>query len=166
MGLTKYYTATREPSKYWDKKLQEIHRGLYHVWWESEHGGCWAIRYKDERTGLDRLVMHVSGDKLEAVDLNDSILQGVRTTVDWSKVDQYPDPEEMFKAIRKEYDDFKRRERMREQGMIFDYNRENLKKWKKALEIARQDPRVAASIKKALKKQWDNRKINNVGRGY
>jgi hypothetical protein len=151
--------GSREPEKRWNDELAKIHSGLYVAWWECEYGGRWAIRHKDPRNGLDRLVMFVNGPHDEFREMGDDIIIGVRETIDWQKVDEYPDPKELFDAVQKEFDDYKRRERMREMGLVMDYNREHRKEWRKAMLDAMRDPRVARSLNKAALDKWHKRKI-------
>lgn len=153
------YTGNRQPDERWNKELKAVHKGLYLTWWECTFGGRWAVRFKDERTGLDRLVLFVDAPNCEYREMGEDILQGIKETIDWKKVDENPEPEKLFQAVQKEYDDYKRRARLREMGIITDYNREHRKEWKKAMEMAMRDPKVAAGLKRAAAKKWANRKI-------
>ena len=94
------------PEKY-QKEVKKINRGLYIVWDDKagwvEPYGRWVIRFKDDRTGLDRKAVVVQDKDGKRSELNLGVLRMIKGSVRWDLVEKFPDPEKIYEELMYEH---------------------------------------------------------------
>lgn len=153
-----------EVSSYWKNKLKEVDRGLY-VEFNNEFGRL-HIKHKDDRTGLIRDVMFVQDLDNKPCEINDNLINYLRKSIEWDRIAQYPNPDDLWKSIERDLELAKKKRYLERMGFIFDYNREHKREWREAMNREMSKKEIQQSLKKAEKQRWENRKITNTGRGY
>ena len=119
------------PKEYQDR-IKAVDRGLYATY--NEKIGCIDIRHKDDRNGLDRLVLTVVDEEGNPCELNLGVLRYLANNVDWDTVGMFPDPDKMYAFFRDEQEKEKQKQKLERRGWLMDFNREHIKEWTKIYE--------------------------------
>jgi len=151
-----------EINRYWREKLKRVNPGLF-VEWHSEFGRN-QIKHKDDRTGLIRNVMFVQDLDGNPCEINDNMINYLITSVEWDRIAKYPNPDDMWKSIEEDLREKKRKKDLEKQGFLLDFNHQNRKEWKKAMEIEMKKKHIADYLKREYMNKWNNRKVQ-VGFG-
>ena len=143
----------------WIDALENVNKGLFVVY--NEEFSRLQIKHKDDRTGLIRNVMFVQDLDGKPCSINDNLIVYLKRCVEWDRMGQYPEPEDIYKSIVKDMEEHKRKRDLERQGYYLDFNKAHRKEWKSAMNTAMQDKNLAAYLKKEAAKQWATRKISN-----
>ena len=126
-----YFGGNVEAEKYWVEKVKDINSGLYIKY--DDHQSKWVVRHKDDRTGLDRMVLYVQDEEGKPIDLNMGVLRHLKNAVDWKLLGEFPDPEKMYAELIRQHNAAKAKKELERRGFIMADNREHKKEWKIAL---------------------------------
>ena len=148
-----------EISRYWRTKLTHVNPGLF-VEWNAEFGRN-QIKHKDDRTGLIRNVMFVQDLDGNPCEINDNMINYLITSVEWKRIDKYPDPNDLWASIERDIAKKKSKQELEKMGFLMDYNHEHRKEWKAILNQQLNDKNIANYLKREEAKKWVNRKISN-----
>ena len=144
----------------WIAELKKVDRGLY-VGYSDEFSRM-KIMHKDDRTGLERMVMYVQDPDGNPCDINDNLIQYLKKAVEWDRIGKYTEPDDIWKSIVKDMEQYKAKKDLERRGAIVDFNREHRKEWKVAMDKSMQDKGVADYLKREAAKNWAKRKISNI----
>ena len=149
-----------EVSRYWRDKLKHVNPGLF-VEWHAEFGRN-QIKHKDDRTGLIRNVMFIQTPEGDPCDMNDNLINYLITKVEWTRIEKYPDPNELWESIEKDMRTQKSKRELEKIGFLTDFNRDHRKEWKAIMAKEMRNKHIADYLKREAEKKWKNRRISNI----
>jgi hypothetical protein len=156
-----------EVDKRWQEEIKKIDRGLFIQW--SDEFKRWQIFHKDDRTGLTRRVMYVQDKDGQPCDFDMSLMRYLRSSIDWDRVGANPDPDKLYAKLMEDMAYEKKKQRLEDDGYIFDFNREHKKEWKHAMnQFLQTMPKAQLDLMKARyehNKELNRKIIINFNRG-
>jgi len=148
------------------EELKKIDRGLFIEPRAGSIGQYYAIRHKDDRTGLVRDVFEVLSDEGKPKPLEMSEIRRVARGIDWEQVRKYKEPEAAFKAWKKELEIRKAKAALEKRGVTLDIIKDRRKYWRQAMNefYASLTTRQVRQMKRDHERKEYERSLKNRGR--
>ena len=121
-------------SKQFIRDLGLIRRGLTPIW--NPKLERFQIFYKDDRTGIERILMTVETPDGGYKDPGFDTIIWISQNVDWGTLDKYPNPSQMAQFFMEKRQEQKTKATELRHEYRKWWNKENRKRWKAAMENA------------------------------